>query len=70
MAFCYKGKSGSLFISENEEGHYLVQYEGFIFNCERKDQLNEKIDHHARDADQADEAVCFRLCRVKSLKLM
>ena len=47
-----------MFISENEEGHYLIQYKGFIFNCERKDQLNEKIDH-ARDADQADEGSLF-----------
>jgi len=58
MSFCYNGKSGSMFISENEEGHYLIQYKGFIFNCERKDQLNEKIDH-ARDADQADEGSLF-----------
>lgn len=68
MAFCYKGKSGSLFISENEEGHYLVQYEGFIFNCERKDQLNEKIDH-ARDADQADEGSLFSPMPGKVIKI-
>jgi len=58
MSFCNNGKSDSVFVSENEEGVYLVQYKGFIFNCERTDQLNEKIDH-GQDADQADEGSLF-----------
>ena len=58
MSFCNNGKSDSVFISETKEGNYLIQYKGFIFNCERKDQLNEKIDH-GQDADQANEGSLF-----------
>jgi len=39
------GKSYTIAISQNESGEWLLQYNGLLFFCERKDELNEKLDH-------------------------
>jgi len=45
IRFGMAGKSYTIAISQNESGEWLLQYNGLLFFCERKDELNEKLDH-------------------------
>jgi len=58
ITFAFNENREAAVITETVDGTYLLQHKGFTFECDRKDQLNEELDH-GKDADQANEDNLF-----------